>query len=95
MIFTLGVIGAGILFIGFIYTLARGYKIAVSNYKNNTADSVLSFCIISVLAGYMAQSAVSMTEPDVMPYVVLMYGILAGIGSRTADIHKTGSIKCQ
>lgn len=81
MLFTIGISGAGILFSGFFYTLVRGYKIAIKRFRDNYTEAVLSFCIIASVIGYMAQSAVSMTEPDVMPYVVLCLAILAGIGS--------------
>lgn len=92
MIFTVGIIGAGILLVVFVYVLAKGYKTAVKKFKSNTSDSVLSFCFISVLIGYLAQSAVSMTEPDVMPYVVLMYGILTRIGSKASIENEIGNI---
>ncbi len=82
MLFTIGIAGAGTLFSGFFYTLVRGYRIAVRRLKENYTESALSFCIISSIIGYMAQSAVSMTEPDVMPYVVLSLAILAGIGAK-------------
>lgn len=91
MIFTVGIIGAGILLVVFVYVLAKGYKTAVKKFKSNTSDSVLSFCFISVLIGYLAQSAVSMTEPDVMPYVVLMYGILTRIGSKASIENEIGN----